>query len=263
MLCKRIIPCLDVANGRTVKGVNFEHLRDMGDPVAMALAYQNQGADELVFLDITASVEDRGTTIQLVQRVARELMIPFTVGGGIRTVDDAYRLLEAGADKVSVNTAAVTNPQLMTDIATAFGNQCCVLAIDARQMAVNATHSSTTPNDHRWAVLTHGGRKVAELDALSWAQQAVTLGAGEILLTSWDKDGTRSGFDIALTQTLATQLSVPVIASGGAHNAQSFVDVFTDGCADAALAASLFHDGDTTVQLLKQTLAAEGIAVRL
>ena len=253
MLCKRIIPCLDVANGRTVKGVNFEQLRDMGDPVAMALAYQEQGADELVFLDITASVEDRGTTIQLVQRVARELMIPFTVGGGIRTVDDAYRLLEAGADKVSVNTAAVANPQLMTDIAKAFGNHCCVLAIDAKKH----------PANDGWMVLTHGGRKVADLDALSWAQHAVALGAGEILLTSWDKDGTRSGFDINLTKTLATQLSVPVIASGGAHNAQSFVDVFTDGCADAALAASLFHDGDTTVQRLKQTLASEGIRVRL
>ena len=266
MLCKRIIPCLDVANGRTVKGVKFEGLRDMGDPVAMGIAYQDQGADELVFLDITASVEDRSTTIQLVQRVARELMIPFTVGGGIRTVEDAYRLLEAGADKVSVNTAAVTNPQLITDIAKAFGNQCCVLAIDARRRhprVVNITYTSTTSDDQEWDVLTHGGRKTAEMDALSWAQHAVDLGAGEILLTSWDADGTRQGFDIALTKTLATQVAVPVIASGGAHNAQSFVDVFTDGYADAALAASLFHDGDTTVQALKETLAKEGIAVRL
>lgn len=253
-LCKRIIPCLDVANGRTVKGIHFKHLRDMGDPVELALEYQRQGADELVFLDITATVENRGTTLDLVQRVADELMIPFTVGGGISTLDDARALLNAGADKVSVNSAAVKRPELITEIAEAYGSQCCVLAIDARLR---------DGETDQWDVLVKGGRESTGLKALEWAQQAIKLGAGEILLTSWDKDGTGSGFDINLTRTLSTRARVPVIASGGASGPQSFIDVFTDGCADAALAASIFHDDEWTVGHLKQVLAREGILVRV
>lgn len=256
-LCKRIIPCLDVANGRTVKGIQFQQLRDMGDPVALALAYQEQGADELVFLDITASVEDRATTIELVKRVAQELMIPFTVGGGVRTVDDAYALLQAGADKVSVNSAAVANPWLLREIATAFGSQCCVLAIDAR-LAEGCDKDAL-----KWNVLTHGGRQTSQLEAVAWAIQAAGLGAGEILLTSWDKDGTRSGFDIPLTHAVSTAVNVPVIASGGASSVQSFIDVFTEGAADAALAASIFHEGDVLIGDLKSQLAREQIAVRI
>lgn len=255
-LCKRIIPCLDVANGRTVKGIHFQNLRDMGDPVALALHYQEQGADELVFLDITASVENRNTTLEMVKQVAAELMIPFTVGGGIRTLDDAHRLMQAGADKVSVNSAAVSNPQLITDIAQAYGNQCCVLAMDCRL----PDGGSTT--DRIWQVLTRGGRDIAPIDALSWARQGTLLGAGEILLTSWDKDGTRSGFDIPLTRAISEAVNVPVIASGGANGTQCFVDVFTDGAADAALAASIFHEGDVIIGELKEQLAREAIAVR-
>ncbi len=255
-LCKRIIPCLDVADGRTVKGVNFQNLRDVGDPVDLALHYQNEGADELVFLDITASIENRNTTLELVKRVAAELMIPFTVGGGIRTLEDAHRLMQAGADKVSVNSAAVNNPQLINDIATAYGNQCCVLAMDCR------LPEGGSAEDNIWQVLTKGGREVAGVDALTWAQQATQLGAGEILLTSWDKDGTRSGFDIPLTKAISTAVNVPVIASGGANGSQCFMDVFTDGYADAALAASIFHDGDVAIGALKSALKKEAIAVR-
>lgn len=252
MLCKRIIPCLDVAEGRTVKGVNFQNLRDVGDPVALAIAYQDQGADELMFLDISASYEGRATMLHWVEAVARELMIPFAVGGGVRTLEDAQRLLQAGADKVSVNTAAVERPALIREIALDCGSQCCVLAIDARRRA----------DDTGWEVLTHGGRKIAKADALAWAEEAVALGAGEILLTSWDRDGTRAGFDLELTRTFSETLPVPVIASGGAAGPASFIDVFQKGKADAALAASIFHDGQWTVSALKQVLSKNGIEVR-
>jgi cyclase len=286
-LCKRIIPCLDVdSNGRTVKGVKFQGLRDMGDPVEMAALYQAQGADELVFLDIGASHEDRKTMLDVVRRVADVLMIPFTVGGGISKLEHVQALLAAGADKVSVNTAAVLNPDLMRQIAETCGSQCCVLAIDARQFRgntlINDVHDMpegeagramsflNSPEGEagramsllKYQVLTHGGRNATERDALEWAQEAVALGAGEILLTSWDQDGTRSGFDLPLTRTLAQALPVPVIASGGASGPQSFIDVFQDGAADAALAASIFHEGDWTVANLKAVLAKAGITVR-
>jgi cyclase len=261
-LCPRIIPCLDVADGRTVKGVKFQGLRDIGDPVVMAQRYQDEGADELVFLDISASHEGRKTMLGVVEKVAARLMIPFTVGGGVQSLADALRLLAAGADKVSVNTAAVLNPQLITDIAQTCGNQCCVLAIDARRVVENAEPSAKTPPRPQWEVLTHGGRRQAGWDALAWAQRAVGLGAGEILLTSWDQDGTRSGFDLALTLAFATSLPVPVIASGGAAGPESFVDVFLAGRADAALAASIFHDDLWTVAALKDVLRQRGIPVR-
>ncbi len=251
-LCKRIIPCLDVHNGRTVKGVQFQDLQDMGDPVSMAINYQEQGADELLFLDISASTEGRKTMIETVKQVARELMIPFTVGGGISTLEDVKRLLDAGADKISVNTAAVLRPDLIAEIAETCGSQCCVLAIDARQR----------PDRLGWEVLTHGGKQSTGLDALAWGQQGVSLGAGEILLTSWDQDGTLSGFDLPLTFAFTTQLSVPVIASGGASGPQSFIDVFQQGQADAALAARIFHDGTWTVHALKAVIAKEGIPIR-
>lgn len=251
-LCKRIIPCLDVKDGRTVKGIKFQGLRDMGDPVELALAYQEQGADELVFLDISASVEGRGTMLETVRQVARELMIPFTVGGGIATLEDVKRLLEAGADKVSVNSAAVKRPALITEIARTCGSQCCVLAIDARKKSDMAI----------WEVLTHGGNNPTGMDALAWARQGVDLGAGEILLTSWDQDGTRDGFDLPLTQAFSQALPIPIIASGGASGPQSFIDVFQRGQADAALAASIFHDGTWRVDTLKSVIAAEGIPLR-
>jgi len=251
-LCKRIIPCLDVADGRTVKGVNFQNLRDVGDPVELAKAYEDQGADELVFLDISASIEGRNTMLHVVEQVAQVLSIPFTVGGGIKVLPDVTRLLEAGADKVSVNTAAVVNPQLILDISTHCGSQCCVLAIDARR-------ASTFDG---WEVLTHGGKTNTGLNALAWAQQAVTLGAGEILLTSWDKDGTHDGFDLPLTKVFAESLSIPVIASGGASGPQSFIDVFEQADADAALAASIFHDGLWRVDSLKDVLRDHGLSIR-
>jgi cyclase len=254
----RIIPCLDVADGRTVKGVKFTNLRDVGDPIELAIRYQEQGADELMFLDISASVEGRKTMLDVVRRVAQELSIPFSVGGGITQIEDVMRLLEAGADKVSVNTAAVKRPELMHEIAEACGSQCCVLAIDARRRS-----SENSANAIEWAVLTHGGRQDAGLEAFAWAQQAVALGAGEILLTSWDQDGTRSGFDLELTRRFASELPVPVIASGGANGPESFIDVFTQGCADAALAASIFHDGHWVVDSLKREIAKAGVSIRL
>ena len=250
MLCKRIIPCLDVADGRTVKGVNFQGLRDIGDPVALACHYQEQGADELVFLDISASAEGRATMMDVVAEVAANLMIPFTVGGGISTLEQVQALLARGADKVSVNTAAVLRPELIREIAQECGSQCCVLAIDAKR------------NGDIWEVLTHGGRRATGRDALQWAQEAVALGAGEILLTSWDRDGTLAGFDLPLTRAFADALPVPVIASGGASGPESFVAVFQDGHADAALAASIFHDHQWTVAALKAVLAEQGIDVR-
>jgi len=261
-LCRRIIPCLDVAEGRTVKGVRFQGLRDVGDPVELAVMYQEQGADELVFLDISASHQGRDTMVSVVEKVAARLMIPFTVGGGIRTLDDALRLLGAGADKVSVNTAAILRPQLIAEIAEACGAQCCVLAIDAKKTA-----AAIAITENRWETLTHGGRQSTGQDALAWAKLAVELGAGEILLTSWDQDGTRAGFDIPLTRAFATGLPVPVIASGGADGPETFIEVFREGMADAALAASIFHDGHWTVGALKRELFSalnpEGIRIRI
>lgn len=248
--CQRIIPCLDVANGRTVKGVKFANLRDVGDPVELAERYQEQGADELMLLDISATVEGRATMLDVIQRVAERLMIPFSVGGGINQVEQVLRLLEAGADKVSINTAAVQRPELIREIAQMCGSQCCILAIDARR------------NGAEWEVLTHGGRTGTGQNALQWAEEAVQLGAGEILLTSWDQDGTRSGFDIELTRAFAEALLVPVIASGGASGPESFIEVFTAGKADAALAASIFHDGQWTVNALKQEICNAGVKVR-
>jgi len=250
MICRRIIPCLDVSDGRTVKGIQFQGLRDMGDPVEMAAIYQDQGADELVFLDISASHEGRDIMIDTVKKVARVLMIPFTVGGGIRTMEDVKRLLDAGADKVSVNTAAVLNPDLISEIATECGSQCCVLAIDARK------------KENGWIVLTHGGRQTTGADALNWAKTATELGAGEILLTSWDRDGTMDGFDIPLNRAFSDLLPIPVIASGGGSGPQSFVEVFHEGHADAALAATIFHDGSWTVDSLKAEIEQKGIQVR-
>lgn len=251
MLCKRIIPCLDVDSGRTVKGVRFKALRDIGDPVELAMEYQRQGADELVFLDISATPAGRETMFGLVERVADTLSLPFMVGGGITSLAQVERLLACGADKVSVNTAAVKDPCLIGEIAGTCGSQCCVLAIDAKR------------NGDSWEVLTHGGRKPAGIDALKWAIEAVERGAGEILLTSWDRDGTLEGFDIELTAAFSTALPVPVIASGGAKGPDSFADAFTKGKADAALAASIFHDGTWTVSALKQELKKKGIEVRI
>lgn len=254
-LCKRIIPCLDVAYGRTVKGIQFGNLRDIGDPVEQALNYEKQGADEIMFLDIMASADGKKTTIALVEKIAEHLSIPFTVGGGITTFDDACRLLQNGADKVSVNTAAVERPQLISEIASAFGSQCCVLAIDARKCISESING--------WEVLIRGGRQNTKLNAFEWAKQAVELGAGEILLTSWDKDGTLSGYDLDLTKHFSASLSVPVIASGGARSPQCFVEAFSIGKADAALAATIFHDGTWTIKELKKQISDKGIPIRL
>jgi cyclase len=253
MLCKRIIPCLDVDGGRTVKGVRFQGLRDVGDPAELAVIYQNQGADEIVFLDISATHEKRRTLIRVVEKVASNLMIPFTVGGGVSTQQQAALLLAAGADKISVNTAAVLRPPLIGEIAGEHGSQCCVVAIDAKR----------TQGGTGWTVLTHGGRREAGRDAFLWAREAVRLGAGEILLTSWDQDGTRTGFDVPLTKLFAENLPVPVIASGGAAGPESFVEIFKLGSADAALAANIFHDGLWSVEALKRELKQRGIRVRL
>lgn len=241
-LCRRIIPCLDVANGRTVKGIKFQNLRDVGDPIQLGRAYQQQGADELMFLDISASHQRRTTMLDWVRGVAAELSIPFAVGGGVSSLDGVLELLRCGADKVSLNTAAVEHPELLTAIAEQCGSQCCVVAIDARKKG------------DRWEVLTHGGRQQTGLDALDWGRQVADRGAGEILLTSWDHDGTRSGFDLELTRAFARALSIPIIASGGAKGPQSFADVFREGEADAALAASIFHDGEWTVGALKEAI---------
>ncbi len=253
-LAKRIIPCLDVDRGRVVKGVNFVDIRDAGDPVEVARRYDKQGADELTFLDITASSDDRQTMVKMVERVAREVFIPLTVGGGIRTVDDVRRMLNAGADKVSINTAAVHNPQLIADAARRFGNQCIVVAIDAKQVAADAP---------KWQVFTHGGRRPTGIDVLEWAQRMVSLGAGEILLTSMDRDGTRVGFDLPLTRAVSELVSVPVIASGGVGDLDDLVAGVLQGKADAVLAASIFHFGEHTVAEAKQRMAAAGIVVRV
>ena len=250
MLAKRIIPCLDIKDGRVVKGVNFINLRDAGDPVEQARLYNEQGADELVFLDISATHEGRKTTLDLVGRVADTVFMPLTVGGGIRTVEEMHALLLAGADKVSVNSAAVKRPELLSEGAARFGAQCIVLAIDARR------------TDGNWEVYLNGGRVPTAIDAVEWAMRGVALGAGEILLTSMDADGTLAGFDLELTRTIAEAVSVPVIASGGAGRVSHFAEVLTDGKADAALAASLFHDGKLKIAELKTELQRQGIPVR-
>ncbi|WEK54524.1 MAG: imidazole glycerol phosphate synthase subunit HisF [Candidatus Cohnella colombiensis] len=252
MLAKRIIPCLDVKDGRVVKGVNFVNLRDAGDPVELAAIYDQEGADELVFLDISASVEGRATMVDVVRRTAGEISIPFTVGGGISAVEDMKRLLRAGADKIGINTAAVRNPSLITDGSRTFGAQCIVVAIDAK---FNAEWGE-------WEVYTHGGRTPTGIRAIAWAKEAERLGAGELLLTSMDADGTKDGFDIGLTRAVSNGVGIPVIASGGAGNAQHFVDVFADANADAALAASIFHYKEVSVHEVKATLRSKGVSVR-
>ena len=253
MLAKRIIPCLDIKDGRVVKGVNFVNLRDAGDPVEQARLYDEQGADELVFLDISATHEGRKTTLDLVGRVADTVFMPLTVGGGIREVDDIRNLLVAGADKVSLNSAAVKRPELLSEGARRFGAQCIVLAIDARRRV----------NGNGWEVFINGGRMPTGIDAVEWSMRGVGLGAGEILLTSMDADGTLAGYDLELTRTIADSVSVPVIASGGAGTPSHFAKVLTEGKADAALAASLFHDGKLRISELKKELQASGVPVRL
>ena len=252
MLAKRIIPCLDVTAGRVVKGISFVELRDAGDPVEIARRYDEQGADELTFLDITASSDDRGILFRIIEQVAEQVFIPLTVGGGVRAVQDVRNLLNAGADKVSINTSAVMNPQLVADAAARYGSQCIVVAIDAKQVSTG-----------RWEVFTHGGRKATGLDVVEWAQKMQTLGAGEILLTSMDRDGQKSGFDLALTRAVTDALDIPLIASGGVGNLQHLADGVKQGGADAVLAASIFHYGEYTVQQAKQFMAQQGIEVRL
>ncbi|MBM3364990.1 MAG: imidazole glycerol phosphate synthase subunit HisF [Betaproteobacteria bacterium] len=251
-LAKRIIPCLDVTAGRVVKGVNFVELRDAGDPVEIARRYDQQGADEITFLDITASFDDRDLILHIIEDVASQVFIPLTVGGGVRQVDDVRRLLNAGADKVSINTSAVTNPQLVADAAGKYGSQCIVVAIDAKRAAGG-----------HWEVFTHGGRKPTGLDAVEWARKMESLGAGEILLTSMDRDGTQDGFDLMLTRAVSDAVGIPVIASGGVGGLQDLADGVTQGRADAVLAASIFHYGLHTVREAKAHMASQGIPVRL
>jgi len=252
MLAKRIIPCLDVNAGRVVKGVNFVALRDAGDPVEIARRYDEQGADEITFLDITASSDQRDIILHIVEACADQVFIPLTVGGGVRKVEDVRRLLNAGADKVSMNTAAVQNPQLVADAAGKVGSQCIVVAIDAKQ---------TAPG--KWEVFTHGGRNNTHFDAIEWARQVAALGAGEILLTSMDRDGTKNGFDLGLTRAVADAVTIPVIASGGVGTLQHLADGVTQGRADAVLAASIFHYGEFTVRQAKEFMRNQGIEVRL
>ena len=253
MFTKRIIPCLDVHNGRVVKGVHFVDLKDAGDPVEIAAAYDQAGADELVFLDITATSDARQTVVDMVERVAEQVFIPFTVGGGIRTTEDFKRLLRAGADKISVNSSAIDNPALIAEAADKFGSQCVVLAIDAKR---RADHSG-------WNIYKHGGRIDTGLDAVEWACRACELGAGEILLTSMDCDGTKAGYDLELTRTIAEHVPVPVIASGGAGTKEHFYEALTEGRADAALAASLFHYKELEIPEVKAYLAGKGVPVRI
>ena len=252
MFTKRIIPCLDCKDGRVVKGTNFVDLRDAGDPVEVASMYDKSGADELVFLDITASSDGRNTTVDLVRRVAERVFIPFTVGGGIRSTDDFKVLLREGADKISINSAAIMNPQLISDAADKFGSQCVVVAIDAKRYS-----------DGHWSIYKNGGRVDMHMDAVEWAMKAEKLGAGEILLTSMDCDGTKAGYDIELTNAIASNVSIPVIASGGAGSKEHFIDAFTKGKADAALAASLFHYKELDIMELKKYLADNGIPMRM
>ena len=252
MLAKRIIPCLDIKDGRVVKGINFINLRDAGDPVEQAKIYNDAGADELVFLDISASVEGRETMVEVVKAVADQVFMPLTVGGGIKSVEDMRRLLSAGADKISINTAAVNEPGLITQGAKRFGSQCIIIAVDARRIT-----------EGRWEVVTYGGRQSTDLDAIAWVKKAIDLGAGEVLLTSMDADGTLAGYDLELTRRVSEAVNVPIIASGGAGTPQHFADVLTIGKADAALAASLFHDNQLTIPALKIYLAQRNIPVRI
>lgn len=257
-LAKRVIPCLDVTAGRVVKGVNFVQLRDAGDPVEIAARYDEQGADEVAFLDITASSDDRDILLHVIEAVASRVFIPLTVGGGVRQIQDVRRLLNAGADKVSINTAAVQNPDLVREASSIVGNQCIVVAIDAKQASPDAQRAGV-----RWEVFTHGGRRPTGLDAVEWAKRMAEAGAGEILLTSMDRDGTREGFDLGLTRAVSDAVGVPVIASGGVGAAEHFAEGVTTGGADAVLAASVFHFGDLTVRQVKQHMQSRGIEVRL
>lgn len=252
MLLKRIIPCLDVTGGRVVKGTNFVNLRDAGDPVELAAFYDREGADELVFLDITASAEGRKTTLDMVYRTAGEVFIPYTVGGGISTLEDIRAILSAGADKIAINTAAVKNPGLVAESAGKFGSQCIVVAIDARQRGPG-----------QWEVYIHGGRTPTGIDAVEWVKRVEELGAGEILLTSMDRDGTKDGYDIPLTRSIAGAVNIPVIASGGVGNLEHMVEGLTEGAADAALAASIFHFGEYSIRETKEYLRSRGVAVRI
>lgn len=254
-LAKRVIPCLDVAAGRVVKGVNFVGLRDAGDPVEIAKRYDGEGADELTFLDITASSDERDLILHIVEAVASQVFIPLTVGGGVRSVEDVRRLLNAGADKVSINTAAVQSPQLVKDAADRYGAQCIVVAVDAKRVAESSPLS--------WEVYTHGGRRASGLDAMEWGRRMEALGAGEILLTSMDRDGTRQGFDLELTSAFSAALSIPIVASGGVGSLQHLADGVLKGHADAVLAASIFHYGEYTVRQAKQEMARQGIEVRM
>ena len=263
MLAKRIIPCLDVNAGRVVKGVNFVSLRDAGDPVEIARRYDAEGADELTFLDITASSDQRDIIIEVIEAVANQVFIPLTVGGGVRKVDDVRRLLLAGADKISINTAAVQNSRLVADASARFGSQCIVVAIDARRRVDAEPNARRKSDASGWEVYTHGGRTPTGLDAIEWARQVVELGAGEILLTSMDRDGTKRGFDLELTRAVADAVSVPVIASGGVGTLQHLADGVLTGRADAVLAASIFHYGEFTVLQAKQHMARCGIPMRL
>ena len=256
MLAKRIIPCLDVDAGRVVKGVRFVDIRDAGDPVEVARRYNEEGADEITFLDITASSDDRDTIVHVVEAVAGEVFIPLTVGGGIRTADDVRRMLNAGADKVAINTAAVFNPEFVREATGRFGSQCIVVAIDAKQV-------SGEGEPLRWEIFTHGGRKPTGLDAVAWARRMVEYGAGEILLTSMDRDGTKAGFDLELTRTICDAVSVPVIASGGVGTLQHLVDGVVEGGADAVLAASIFHFAEYSIGEAKAYMARHGVEVRL
>jgi imidazole glycerol-phosphate synthase subunit HisF len=255
-LAKRIIPCLDVTAGRVVKGVNFLELRDAGDPVEIARRYDDQGADELTFLDITATSDQRDLILPIIEQVASQVFIPLTVGGGVRAVEDVRRLLNAGADKISMNSSAVSNPQLVRDASDKHGSQCIVVAIDAKRVSA----AGETP---RWEVFTHGGRKNTGLDVIEWARKMAEFGAGEILLTSMDRDGTKSGFDLALTRAVSDAISIPVIASGGVGSLEHLADGITEGHADAVLAASIFHYGEHTVGEAKRFMADQGISVRI
>ena len=254
-LAKRIIPCLDVDNGRVVKGVKFENIRDAGDPVEIARRYDEQGADEITFLDITASVDNRDTTLHTVERMASQVFIPLTVGGGVRNVQDIRNLLNAGADKVSINTAAVSNPEFVGEAAARFGSQCIVVAIDAKKV-------SAPGEPGRWEIFTHGGRKPTGLDAVAWAKKMEDLGAGEILLTSMDQDGVKSGYDLGVTRAISETLCIPVIASGGVGNLQHLADGILEGKADAVLAASIFHFGEYSIPEAKAYMASCGIVMR-
>jgi cyclase len=255
-LAKRIIPCLDVDNGRVVKGVKFVDIRDAGDPVEVARRYDREGADEITFLDITATHDNRDTIVHVVEQVASEVFIPLTVGGGIRTLEDIRRMLNAGADKVGINSAAVFNPEFIREAAQRFGSQCIVVAIDAKKVSQQGEAS-------RWEIFTHGGRKTTGIEAIGWAKRMVDYGAGEILLTSMDRDGTREGFDLPLTRAISEAVTVPVIASGGVGNLDHLADGVIEGKADAVLAASIFHFAEYTIQQAKEHMAARGIEMRL